>query len=239
MVYETMLRAPSATSIRAIADATTQNRGTVFEIIKKLLNLGLVGCNYRNKRKHYFAKSPSTLRSFANVVRDDLVAELGKVDAYVNELEAIGTHYGSQQFTQFYDGEDEIAVLLRDLLLTVEGLPEKTYRVVSSAEVRNHLYGKFRNFTRQRIQKKISVRVIGVGELGDLAEFAQVKLLTSHRSPESYIIVYGDKVAHISLNSFAEVRGVLIQNKGVADLHGLLFDSLWDSLPETVSSYQL
>ncbi len=230
LVYEAMLESPEAASVRAIASLTKQNRGTTFEIIKKLAGLGLVGSHYKNKRKYYFAKSPSVLKSYAEEVQKNISTEIESVGRYVSTLESTKAKEFNDQFTQFYDGEEEIAALLRDVLSTMETMNSKNYRVISSVEVRNHLYGKFKNFTRQRIKSGISVKVIGVGELGSTARLAQTKLLTNQLSPDSYIIIYGDKVAHISLSKFMEVQGVLILDSGIAKLHKLMFDHLWDSL---------
>ena len=230
LVYETMLQSPEAASVRTIASLTKQNRGTTFEIIKKLAKLGLVGSHFKNKRKYYFAKPPSVLKSYTEEVQKNISAEIDNIGSYISTLKTTKAKELSEQFTQFYDGEEEIAALLRDVLNTMETGNPKSYRVISSAEVRNHLYGKFRNFTRQRIKSGISVKVIGVGELGSKAKLAQTKLLTNQESPDSYIIIYGDKVANISLSKFMEIQGVLIQDTGIAKLHALMFDHLWDSL---------
>ena len=229
-VYEAMLQSPDATSIRGIALIANQNRGTAFEIIKKLAELGLVGSQYKNKRRYYFAKSPSALKTYAEEIQSNLSSEISRVDSYISQLKDTKTQGLGKQFTQFYDGEEEIAALLRDVLATVNKTRNKSYRVVSSAEVRNHLYGKFRNFTRKRITLGISVNVIGVGEIGSKARLAKTKLLTNEESPDSYIIIYADKVAHISLSELMQIQGVLIQDEGIAKLHSLMFDGLWDSL---------
>jgi sugar-specific transcriptional regulator TrmB len=229
-VYEAMLQSPGATSIRAVASVANQNRGTTFEIIKKLAEIGLIGSHYKNNRRYYFAKSPSALKTYAEEIQVNLTNEISRVDNYISKLKDTKAQTLSKQFTQFYDGEEEIAALLRDVLATTNNTKQKNYRVISSAEVRNHLYGKFRNFTRQRIKLGISVRVIGVGEIGSKARLAQTKLLTDQESPGCYIIIYGDKVAHISLSELMQVQGVLIQDEGISKLHSLMFDQLWNSL---------
>ena len=229
-IYEVMLQSPNATSIRAIASTSGQNRGTTFEIIKKLAELGLVGSHIKNNRKYYFAKSPSALKSYSEEISNNISNELPKIDEYIYQLKQTKARGLSKQFTEFYDGEEEIAALLRDVLTTISRTKNKNYRVISSAEVRNHLYGKFRNFTKQRIKLGLVVKVIGVGKIGSKAQLAETKLLTSQESPDSYIIIYGNKVAHISLSEFLQLQGVLIQDEGLAKLHALMFDRLWELL---------
>jgi len=230
ILYETMLALPEAASIRTIAEAARMNRGTTFEIIKKLTQAGLIGSHYKNKRKYYQAQPPTRLLAYAEDKQNVMAVEMTKLTSYVEHLKTQQTQPADEQFTQFYDGEEEIAALLRDVLQTVAATKDKTYRVISSAEVRNHLYGKFRNFTRQRIKLGINVNVIGVGALGARAKLAEIKSLSSTDSPACYIIIYGDKVAQISLSEFGVVHGVLVQNSGVTALHSLMFDHLWSTL---------
>ncbi|HEX8226426.1 MAG TPA: helix-turn-helix domain-containing protein [Candidatus Saccharimonadales bacterium] len=229
-VYEAMLPEIEGISIRALADKTKMNRGTVFEVVKKLVQSGTVTCHYKLSRKYYVAQDPAFLEKYAEERALTIESELAKVRSYVNQLETVqsATDYG--RFSQLYEGEDEIVLLLQDVLETVAQLPDKTYRVVSSAEVSNHLYKKFENFTRRRIKLGITARVIGVGGSDELRPLAERKWLSSEQTPECYLIIYGNKVAQISLSRYGKVQGSVIQNPGVAQLQGLLFDNLWDKL---------
>lgn len=229
-VYETMLLSQEPVSIRTLAASANLNRGMAFEIIKKLVGLGLVSGQYRGSRRMYRAEPPEALRRHAEAAQNALADELPKLQSYTRQLEAVAPKEPDPQFGRHYDGEEEIAALLRDVLTSVSGLEEKSYRVISSAEVSNHMYRKFHNFTRQRIKHGISVRVIGVGGEDKLAELAERKRLATGEVPASYIIIYGDKVAHISLTSLGDIQGSVTENAGVATLQKLLFDKLWESL---------
>ncbi len=229
-VYEIMLSMERAASIRSIAEAARLNRGTTFEVIKKLLRCGLVTSRYHGKRKYYSAEQPDVLKQVADQRYQHMGEELTRVDAYVNSLKHLNREETIGQFTQFYDGEEEIAALLNDVLQVVSREPSKTYRVVSSAELRNHLYRKFRNFTKQRIKRGITAHVIAVGQGGDEADLADRRWLSTEKAPACYIIIYGNKVAQISLSDFGVVQGVVVQNTGIATLQQLLFDALWKDL---------
>jgi sugar-specific transcriptional regulator TrmB len=229
-VYEAMLTNPEASSIRTIATSVNMNRGTTFEVIKKLVRLGLVAGYYKNSRKYYRAEQPDALRKYAAERQNALQEELRSVSEYAKQLESLRPENTMQPFGRHYEGDEEIAVLLQDVLATVAEDPEKTYRVVSSAEVKNQMYKKFRNFTRHRIKMGLLVRVISVGGESALAELAERKSLTADQSPPSYIIIYGDKVAQLTLTSLGQVQGSVVENAGIAQLQRLLFDKLWDSL---------
>jgi sugar-specific transcriptional regulator TrmB len=229
-VYEAMLSEAEPISIRALADKVHMNRGTTFEIIKKLVKAGLAASHYKLSRKHYAALAPDAVQKYAEERYRDMGGELDKVKEYVTELKNVQTSDALGRFSQVFEGEDEIAVLLHDVLDTVSTLPDKTYRVVSSAEVRNHMYRKFENFTKQRIKRGVNVRVIGVGPTDQLRELADRKWLSTEQTPACYIIVYGDKVAQIALGEHGNVYGSVVENAGVAQLQSLLFDRLWDAL---------
>lgn len=230
MVYEAMLTNPEASSIRTVAAQVHMNRGTTFEIIKRLVSIGAVVGYYKNTRKYYRAAPPETLTAYAAQRQQAMAEELQKVENYATRLRNLQPESAMQQFGRHYEGEAEIAALLQDVLITVAATHDKSYRVVSSAEVSNHLYGKFRNFTRKRIKHGLAVRVIGVGGEGKKAELSERKILTSEQAPPAYIIIYGEKVAQITLTSLGEIQGSVVENPGVAHLQRLLFDKLWVTL---------
>jgi sugar-specific transcriptional regulator TrmB len=230
MVYEAMLANPEAASIRTIATQVGMNRGTIFEVIKKLVRSGLVVGSYKNSRKQYRPESPQALRRYAEERQNLLAEELPKVLRYADQLDVLQPQAASRQFGRLYEGEDEIAVLLQDVLTTVANSEDKSYRVISSAEVRTHLYRKFRNFTRHRIQQGIFVRVIGVGGTSSIAELSERKLLSTESVPASYVIIYGDKIAQITLTSLGDIHGSVVEDTGLSALQRLLFDKLWEQL---------
>jgi len=229
-VYEAMLKLDNNASIRTIALATNSNRGTTFEVIKKLTELGLVSSRYRGTRKYYAAESPNALKQYAADRQQAFDDEITEFNAYADQLASLRPANTSRQFSRVYEGQAEIAALLQDVLTTIDAASDKTYRVISSAEISNVLYGNFRNFTRQRIKKGIAVKVIGVGRLGAEAKLAERKQLTATAVPASYIIIYGHKIAQITLTNLGEIQGSVIEDVGIAQLQGLLFDELWNKL---------
>ena len=234
-VYEALLAERDAVSIRAVADLVKMNRGTTYEIIKKLHKLGLISSHMHSKRKYYVAQNPDMLRAHAQDTQRSVASELTNIEQYVIGLKHLQPKSSVEQFTQFYDGEEEIAALLNDVLETVGRTEHKTYQVISSAQVRSHLYGKFRNFTKKRIALGITVQVIGVGELGSKATHAHRRLLTDTHAPAAYIIIYADKVAQISLPETGYIQGTVVHNDGIAQLQRLMFEQLWQTLSEVTS----
>ena len=108
---------------------------------------------------------------------------------------------------------------------------EQVYSVISTKTLREHLYRPFPNFTRQRVQRGIQVRVIAIGEGGDEAELAERKWLPGGEgSDASYIAIYPPKVAIITLASRNYPVVIIIDSPAIASTQQLLFDTLWSLL---------
>ncbi len=226
-VYVAMVKRGNGTSIRKIAESTSLNRGTTFDIIKKLSSLGLVGSQYKSSRRIYFANPPESLKLYTENKYYELGHQLKLVSRYVEDLESQNSLSSQQQFTKFYEGEEEISVLLKDVLNTVSAQKVKEYDVISSAEISNHLYTKFKNYTKQRINLGIFARVLAIGGGGNIASLSERRFMSSESIPSSYLIIYGDKVAELSLEDKGQVRGILIHDKGISQLQKLMFEKLW------------
>jgi sugar-specific transcriptional regulator TrmB len=228
-VYEALLGHQETASVRNVAEWTGINRGVVFDSMKKLTELGLLGSNQRGKQKRYFANDPSIFKTLTRHKQDQLEREQHLINAYIETLNSRGKTAVPTQFAAMYEGEEEIAALLRDVLTTVSKLPAKEYCIISATEVRGYLYKKFTNFTRQRVMFGLKVRALSTGAPGEEAPLSERKTLPANglRVPACYVIIYGDKVAQISLHENLVPYGIVINNKELADVQQLLFDTIW------------
>lgn len=231
-VYEALLEHATVASVRSAADWTGMNRGVVFESIKQLTERGLLSASAHGKQKRYYANDPGVLKLLARHKQEEIAAEQPAVAAYVDVLRSRGKTVVPAQFAAMYEGEEEIAALLRDVLATITKQPTKSYCIISAADIRGYLYKKFANFTRQRVKMGISVRSLGTGSVGDPAPLSERKTLPTHdlHVPACYVIIYGDKVAQISLHDNFVPYGIVVNNRELAGLQQLLFDQLWQSI---------
>ena len=53
---------------------------------------------------------------------------------------------------------------------------------------------------------------------------------SSDEEVSSYMIIYGDKVAHISISDDLTPYGVVIEERGTAAMQRLLFEQIWTQL---------
>ncbi len=219
-------------SIRGIAAQTNINRGTTYESLKVLITRGLVSFNQKGERKKYIAENPDKILELL----EDKKREMAKLDreaqTVIPALQALSYHRGDEPFVRFYEDDEGIATILRDVLATMTASKTQEYYVYSSRPIRQYLYRSFPNFTRRRIKEGIFVKVIAVGEGGDPAETSERKWLAapSDEHVSSYTLIYGTKIAMISVAADDTPYGVIIDEPGAAAMQRLLFTQLWNKL---------
>ncbi len=215
-------------SIRDIAAASGINRGTTYETLKSLAAKGVVSYFPKGKRRVFLAEDPERLITLAESKQSALSDALEQLR---NEI-VPGLKNLKPDFTpgnvRFYEGDDGVELVLRDILDSAERLPGAQYSVISTKTLRDHLYRPFPNFTRQRVARNIAVRVIAVGDGGDEAELAERKWLPAGSGHDaSYIAIYPPKVAIITLVNSTYPVVVVIDSTAIAATQQLLFDTLW------------
>ena len=121
---------------------------------------------------------------------------------------------------------------MRDVLQTVRGLEPREYCVFSSERASNFIYNNFRGFSRQRVKQGIFVRVISDRAPTEKVVMAERRQLPAGRQfLNGYTLVYGDKVALVSVGEANMLAAVVITDNGVANMQRLVFEQLWNSLP--------
>ncbi|MFA6511752.1 MAG: helix-turn-helix domain-containing protein [Patescibacteria group bacterium] len=230
-VYLALLeRGPS--SIRQVAEASGINRQTTHELLRQLTDKGLVTFYQERSREAFLAEDPSTLMHIANEEvkkleqsRDDLAQALPQLKALRERARGLAT-------VHFYANLKGVRTVLEDVLATSEQTKNQLYRVYSSAIIAPFLYEAYPNFTKDRIHRKVNVRVMSLGGKGKPRGLDERKQLTENTASPSYIFIYGPKVAMISLDEHRRPRTVLIEDRAIAESLALIFDTEWKNLKE-------
>lgn len=231
-IYEALLKTPHA-SLRSLAEITGINRGTVHESVKTMTKIGLISYVEIGKQRRYIAQDPSVIMAIVKEQQQALHDAESQTRHYIENLQHLNKDAPRESFATFYEGDDGVATILRDVLSTTKGLEQKEYTVISSKFVREYLYRNFPNFTRQRIKHRIFVRVIAIGEGGLTVEQSNRKWLPpsdNTAAPNCYTLIYGDKTAFISLDTQNVPIGIVIHNSGMTALQRLNFETIWASL---------
>jgi sugar-specific transcriptional regulator TrmB len=218
-------------SIRDVAAEAGVNRGSTYETLKHLVTMGLVSYLPKGRRRVFQAEDPERLLTLAQSKQQALgqaIEELRK--DIIPALKQSRTEF-SPGNVRFYEGDDGVELVLRDILDSTARNEDKCYAVISTKTLREHLYRPFPNFTRTRVQRGIRVRVLAVGEVGDDAELAERKWLPAGEDTDaSYIAIYPPKVAMITLADRNYPVVVIIHSAAIASTQQLLFDTLWGLL---------
>lgn len=219
-------------SIRKVAERSGINRGTTYEAIKRLVMAGLVHTRKTGEREYYSAESPEKVYDLIRDKRKDLWVTQQQAQQLIPELLAKKARPQGRPLVKYYEDDEGVVAILRDVLQTCGQLDEPQYYVYSSRPLRQYLYRKFPQFTERRIKEGIAVKVIAVGEGGDPAEVSERKWLPEAAGSEisSYTLIYGNKVANISISNDYTPYGVVIEDAGAAAMQRLLFDRLWQTI---------
>lgn len=227
-IYEALVRHPES-SIRSIADITGINRGTVLESLKALQATGLVATTPYGKRLAYRAKDPEVIREIIDEKRQELRSARQQLDGYIGSLHGSVQETMLCHFASSYQGDEGLAMILRDVLKTcrLEGIVE--YRAISSPKVSRYLYNNFPHFTHQRERQALRVKVLRQGErLRRPGAYAENKFLgSSPYDTGCYTLIYGSKVAIITISDHNKTSGVILDNHHFAEVQRQLFDVMW------------
>lgn len=239
ITYKALLTIDSV-SVRKIAAHTGINRGTTYEALKRLVALGLVSVKGSGKREYYTAESPEVVFNIIRDKRRDLLEAAAAAKKIVPTLLADSMRPAGKPLVRYYEDDEGVVAILKDVLQTCRALPNKEYYAYSSSAIRQYLYRKFPKFTERRIAEGIRVRVIAVGERGEDAALSERKWLIGSTGADlsSYTIIYGNKVATISIASDYTPYGVVIEDGGGAAMQRLLFEHLWKYMSDPASEWE-
>lgn len=219
-------------SIRTLATLTHRNRGLVYECLKSLTEIGLVTYIQRGQRKTYAAASPEVINTLITERELTLRQLHHEAESLIPGLMAFDRRGLGEPAVSFYQDDEGVANILRDVLATTERLSVREYHVYSSQLLRQYVYKRFPSFTQKRIKAGIFVRAIAVGEGGGPAELSERRWLGDpmHDNMSSYTLIYGHKLALISLSADGTPYGVVIEEPGVAAMQRHIFSQLWATL---------
>ncbi len=230
LVYRALL-ASGPSSIRTIAERAGVNRGSTYECLKSLQQRGIVTYQPRGKRRYFSAREPEVLLQLADERREQLDRAIEQLKtSVIPDLHHLKPDFSIAN-VEFYEGDDGIEQVLRDILNRVGAQENPVYSVFSSKPIRPLLYRPFPNFTAQRVARGIRVRAIAIGDGGESAELSERKWIRTEGTVDAaYIAIYPPRCAIISLASDNYPTAVVIDSREVAGAQQIIFNTLWGLL---------
>ena len=218
---------------RIIARKAGVNRGTTYDVLKKLVDLGLASYHLKGKQ-HFAAEPPEKLLEVMEDKQNKLQRLKIDVEQKLPELRVMFLSQGGRPAIRVFEGTKGIKKILEDVLNTVSELDEKLYYVYSSAteKERSLIYKDLPQFNDKRIEKKIRVKTISLGAGGETVGLDERKWLkhAANKSSATHEIIYGNKIAHVGLDKSGNPIGVIIDNADIYETQKLIFETLWKKL---------
>jgi sugar-specific transcriptional regulator TrmB len=219
-----------AVSVRSLAELTELNRGTTYDILKKLQEAGLVSYFHQDTKQRFVAEDPEKIIKLLDNEKNKLEEAREKIHDLIPELKSLQDKGGSRPVTKFYEGKEGIRFILEDILSRMNEEKEKEYYVYSAAGVREDVGAAYPDFSKKRVKLGIKTLAISLAEGGKTYGLDERKWIAPQKNAEknmTYIIIYAGKCAFISLDSQGSPVGVMIENQMVYDTQRTIFLELW------------
>ena len=229
MVYLSLLE-HGASSVRNLAALSGLNRGTAYDILKKLQELGLVSFFHKDTKQNFTAEDPERILKLIAAREEELKEAAEKIKGLIPELRSLQEKGGGQPTTKFYEGRAGVKFILDDVLSSINNQTDKNYYVYSAAGVREDVYGAYPDFNKKRIKNNIKARTISLSAGGGTYGLDERKWLKAEKSNAgnmTYILIYADKCAFISRDNHNVPVGVIIENKLIYETEKTLFLQMW------------
>lgn len=220
--------------VREIAAKSKVNRGTTYDILKALIQVGIVSYYNKESKQYFIAEEPEKLLSAIDQKKEDLDEVRASIQENLPLIKTLFEKQGGRPVVKFYEGSKGVRQIFEDVLDSVSQAQDRVYYLYSSAtaEHRKNVYGSMPDFSQKRIAKKISVKIISLGEGGQLAGLDERKQMPigNKEIKATHEIIYADKVAHISIDQSGEPVGVVIQNNEIYQAQKSIFEHAWSTL---------
>jgi sugar-specific transcriptional regulator TrmB len=221
-----------AMSVREVAEFTKINRGTGYDILKKLSDLEIVSYYSADTKQKFIAEDAEKLLKVVLRKEKELKETKKSLDSLIPELKSLQDKNGFQPTSKLFEGKKGIKIILEDLLKSMSLIKEleREYYIYSAKFSSNDIYEAFPDFTKKRIKNKIKVKAISLAEGGSLSGLDERRWLGTNDESATFIILYNGKSAYISRDSKGGPVGVLIENKLIYETQKSIFLKLWEYL---------
>lgn len=222
-IYISLLQVGPA-AVQKIADKSSLARSTVYEILDSLIKRGLVNTYLKKKVKYFSPEEPDKLVRQAQNQVDSLKNALP-------ELEAITGLSRQKPTVRFYQGKEQIKLILEEILNEAQEL----YSFAVAEDLLTILGDYHKWFLTQRLKKKIPLKLILKDsktakerqELGQ-KELRQVKIVPNKYDFHGLIYIWKNKTAMFSLTN--DFTAIVIDSQELTNIQKSQFMCLWDSI---------
>ncbi len=210
-------------SANDVSKATGILRQTVYEIIDKLQQKGLISQIVRDNKNYFEAASPEKFKS--------ILEEKEKIiDSVLPSLESLQKLAKSHSKAQVFVGVKGMRALITDPLSSKTEI--KSIQPIFGEEYMKEYF--IENFLRKRIEKKIPIKILREEtKTGfqkhtiktDMKEFREIKLLKELTGIKAHFFQYDNKLVIAVYND--NPIGIIIEDEWIAESFSMIYNILW------------
>ena len=225
-----------AISVRGLAEISELNRGTTYDILKRLQEMGLISYYYQEKKQKFVAEEPEKLLEILKNKEREIKETEIRILSLIPELKSIQGKEGARPTSKFYENKSGIRTILDDLLFSMSELDKKNreYYIYSSTEASSDINKAYPTFTKERIKKEIAVKCISLAKGGGVHGLDERRWMDTDEDSATFILIYANKCAFISRDSQGLPVGVIIENKMIYETQRMIFLKLWGFLGKNI-----
>ena len=209
-----------------ISSKTNIPRQLIYDLIKRLMEYGLVSSVIKDNKKYFSAAPPE---QFFQILRE----KENKIEDIMSELKKIQSNKEHKKpKIEVYEGVEGMKTILNDILRT----EKKELIVYGSSKSSFDIMPLFmENWHLRRIKQKLKVRIIysqtedterRVREFKQTLKLMDVRYLPTEASTPTSNLIYGDKIAMIVLLK-DEPYATLIDSKELKENYKDYFEKIW------------
>ncbi|MCK5413374.1 MAG: hypothetical protein KAI57_03275 [Candidatus Pacebacteria bacterium] len=233
-VYLAILKLGSV-SAQNIAQETEIKRTTVYLVLERLKQIGLVGEILQKNKKMFFAEKPEKLLKIAQTKKKEIEKEEERIKEFLPQLERILKNKTSESNEEIlhFQGIEGTWNIIENLLKSRKDIfvifPGSIYKHLGLSRILSDVTKKRRQIggtkayiiTDYHAQSKKFY-------LEEDSDFREIRFLPTVKDFNSGMILYEDKVVLVSLQK--PYSSILIKNKTIHSLVKFMFNSLWSEL---------
>lgn len=213
-----------------IAKGTGIARTNTYHILRSLKEQRLIKEQYKGKRKIYLVDDPSSLSTA-------LERKLAHLETLLPDLRALFKQQKNKPAIKFYEGFDEVHEIFAQTLAAEEILGIASTNQLAALTVRE-AHGHMEWYSREIKKRHIIFRGILTADSREqgtrIRELAGALyepryLPERHADVPTDILVWNGNVALMTLEE--PVFGTVLANKPLADTLRVVFEVLWNALP--------
>lgn len=215
-------------TVVAISEQARLPKTTAYEMLDRLKRRGLISV-YRRKGKRYFAvTSPQALQDRAE-------EQTRVISGLLPELNSLYRSAARHSQVRFYEGEEGVRIVTKEILREAKNL----IGIGSAEDIFSHPPELFMNFIRERVKRRIPVRVIYTPspaarerQAADSRELKQTKIVKSDFPFTSLLLLWEGKFCLITLQNDYQVA--VVEDKDMTAMIRAMWELIWQNVPEVL-----